>query len=272
PPSGPCRVFDFDNDLDVDTADETIFDTLYTGSTEITRQPARRTSANGVPFAHQGLRFDEETSTYQNRNRIYNPSLRIFTIRDPVHIGDPTPRDNCTDGGNGYGYTRSNPGSRLDASGLSSHVGIQQDPWAASVTVTLNIVMWGIDSCPHTRQMSLNQIEEAWNDPRRSVRQNASSPCCSRVRFKVNTFLMPSESPCNTHSFTAGGDYPCQDRIPPDPADVFANMGGECAEEALQITDISFGSMPFLVEIPNGSTGSRYFFEAPFQVRLQGAT
>ena len=29
--------------------------------------------------------------------------------------------------------------------------------------------------------------------------------------------------------------------------------------------------MPFLVEIPNGSTGSRYFFEAPFQVRLQGA-
>ena len=32
------------------------------------------------------------------------------------------------------------------------------------------------------------------------------------------------------------------------------------------------GAMPFLVEIPNGSTGSRYFFEAPFQVRLQGAT
>ena len=31
----------------------------------------------------------------------------------------------------------------------------------------------------------------------------------------------------------------------------------------------SMGSMPFLVEIANGSMGSRHLFEAAFQVRLQ---
>ena len=113
PPTGACRVFDFDNDADVDSADQTTFNTLYTPfATEIYRQPAHRTSANGFPFAHQGLRFDEETATYQNRNRQYNPRIRRFPTRDPVHIGDgpPGPQDtwrSCR--------TRSSPAVRRSA-------------------------------------------------------------------------------------------------------------------------------------------------------------
>jgi hypothetical protein len=55
--TGACRVMDFDNDGDADAADQTVFDGLYGGATQITRQPARRFSANGLPFAHQGLYY-----------------------------------------------------------------------------------------------------------------------------------------------------------------------------------------------------------------------
>ncbi len=36
--------------------------------------------------------------------------------------------------------------------------------------------------------------------------------------------------------------------------------------------DAALGSMPFLVEIANGSMGSRHLFAAAFQVRLQRGT
>ncbi|MEE9294774.1 MAG: RHS repeat-associated core domain-containing protein [Phycisphaerae bacterium] len=110
PVTGACRVFDFDNDGDVDTADETVFDSIYSGSgADIMRQPGRRTSANAFPFAHQGLMLDEETLTYQNRFRQYNPWQKRFLQQDPA--GQKT-------GLNTYAYTGSRPTSSLDPTGL----------------------------------------------------------------------------------------------------------------------------------------------------------
>ncbi len=117
PVTGACRVLDFDNDGDVDTADETRFDELYSGTgTDITRQPARQTSANGFDFAHQGLMLDAETMTYQNRHRQYNPWQKRFAQRDPL-VAALYVWAAHADGLNTYGYVRSSPARWLDSSG-----------------------------------------------------------------------------------------------------------------------------------------------------------
>jgi hypothetical protein len=49
----------------------------------------------------------------------------------------------------------------------------------------------------------------------------------------------------------------------------FRNVGAHAELGELTKADVPFGSIPFLVEIANGSIGSRHLFEAAFQVRLQ---
>jgi RHS repeat-associated protein len=74
-------------------------------------------STVGNPFAHQGLPFDREKGSYQNRHRELPILLQRFAQRD-------RPYD---DGASLYRYTRNLPTLRLDPSGLCSSGECQDD-------------------------------------------------------------------------------------------------------------------------------------------------
>ena len=105
-PSGSCRVLDLDFDNDVDASDATLFDALTQGAA---KHPNMTASAVDFPFGHQGLYFDAEIGTYQNRHRQYDAPKRRFTQRDPLELqlmplGEPGPlrsgqscTENCRD-------------------------------------------------------------------------------------------------------------------------------------------------------------------------------
>jgi RHS repeat-associated protein len=79
--SGTCRILDLDFDGDYDSTDATKFDALPQG------WQAREgliASAVKQPFAHQGLLFEPEIGSYQNRARQYAPGLKRFAQRDPL--------------------------------------------------------------------------------------------------------------------------------------------------------------------------------------------
>ncbi|MGH8674171.1 MAG: hypothetical protein ACREVG_07670 [Burkholderiales bacterium] len=96
--SGACRVLDLDFDGDYDSSDATKFDALPQG---LARHPGRTFSGVQQPFAHQGLLFEPEIGSYQNRARQYDPGNRRFAQRDegiypptasrlaPHSLGDP---------------------------------------------------------------------------------------------------------------------------------------------------------------------------------------
>ena len=83
--SGACRILDLDFDGDYDSADATLFDALPQG---LARHPGLLATALDFPFAHQGLYYDPELGSYQNRHRQYDPKLRRFMQRDPVGYVD----------------------------------------------------------------------------------------------------------------------------------------------------------------------------------------
>lgn len=103
--SGACRILDLDFDGDYDSADATLFDSLPQG---LARHPGRTATALDQQFAHQGLLFEPELGSYQNRARQYHPQMRRFLARDPAQFGD---------GLNLYAYLRGNPAVLLDPSG-----------------------------------------------------------------------------------------------------------------------------------------------------------
>jgi RHS repeat-associated protein len=70
--------FDFDGDYDAD--DRTLFDALPGGTAQ---HPGRLASGVDQPFGHQGLLFEPEIGSYQNRARQYDPNKRRFMQRDP---------------------------------------------------------------------------------------------------------------------------------------------------------------------------------------------
>ncbi len=107
--SGDCRVVD----LDFDAADGTLFDTLNAGNA---RHPARRHSALGNPFGHQGLYYDAEIGSYQNRARQYNPVQKRLMQRDPLGL-KPFAGSGYQDGISLFASVQSNPQNRLDPSG-----------------------------------------------------------------------------------------------------------------------------------------------------------
>ena len=197
PPSGSCRVFDFDNDADIDAADETIFDTLYPGSTEITRQPARRTSANGLPFAHQGLALDPETLTYYNRGRQYNPRHGRFTQRDPLTAA-PSAGAGLQDGMNVYQYEGANPPRSIDPSG--EHV-TSIDEHGVSVMIDMDLKFYGKWSGRFADQAAKG-FDHAWNrtnpnshvGPDVACIRRASQCNCKGVDFNVTSEIISAES------------------------------------------------------------------------------
>jgi hypothetical protein len=81
--SGSCRILDLDFDGDYDSTDATKFDSLTQGAM---RSPGRRLSAVQQAFAHQGLLFEPEIDSYQNRARQYDPANRGLQWRTWRHL------------------------------------------------------------------------------------------------------------------------------------------------------------------------------------------
>jgi len=84
--SGSSRILDLDFDGDYDSTDASLFDSLPQG---LAQHPGRTFTGIDQPFAHQGLLFDAEIMTYQNRARQYDPAKRRFVqdnVRDYAHI------------------------------------------------------------------------------------------------------------------------------------------------------------------------------------------
>jgi len=112
--SGACRILDLDFDGDYDAADATLFDSLPQGNAQ---NPGRTASSLGNPFGHQGLVFDAEIGSYQNRARQYSPVLKRFIQRDPLVVslgGAALPHLR----GTLYTNAESNPCGMLDPAGL----------------------------------------------------------------------------------------------------------------------------------------------------------
>jgi RHS repeat-associated protein len=120
--SGDCRRLDADSDRDIDAADHTAISSFIdelSGDQEIQRTPAPTRSQLGNPFAHQGLVFDAEIGSYQNRARQYNPRLKRFMQRDPLALRLSWPRRDRAEIAL-YEYGESTPLVRRDPTGLWS--------------------------------------------------------------------------------------------------------------------------------------------------------
>ena len=111
--TGACRILDLDFDGDYDSADATLFDALPQG---LARHPGLLTTALDFPFAHQGLYYDPELGSYQNRHRQYDPKLRRFMQRDPLAL-NAFGAAGYQDGLSLYAYVGGGPMSRLDPLG-----------------------------------------------------------------------------------------------------------------------------------------------------------
>ncbi len=90
---GDCRIYDYDDNGTINLNDYFDLLALMPAGTSLQRQPGRRTSPNHFPFAHQGLVLDEETGSYQNRHRLFQPQEKRFVQRDPIVLY-PSPRRN----------------------------------------------------------------------------------------------------------------------------------------------------------------------------------
>ena len=139
--TGACRILDLDFDGDYDSADATLFDALPQG---LARHPGLLTTALDFPFAHQGLYYDPELGSYQNRHRQYDPKLRRFMQRDPLGL-QPRGGGGYQDGQQLYAYVQQNPIARVDAEGLGTPpVGCPpRDPGQANPPSGLSFLAYG---------------------------------------------------------------------------------------------------------------------------------
>ena len=112
-PEGACRVLDPDCNRIVNATDEALIDGM---KTDLARHPDRTTSGVDFPFGHQGLYYDAELESCQNRSRQYSPSQMRFMQRDSLVFGA------CSSGGyqdgmSLYTYAAANPVANVDPSG-----------------------------------------------------------------------------------------------------------------------------------------------------------
>ena len=116
-PTGVCRLLDFDFDNDVDAADATRLAEL--DSTTTYRRPGQPYSGVGNTRAHQGLIFDAELGSYQDRHRQYAASLKRFVQCDPLaFLHARFDANEHYDGGlNLYRYANGNPLTYRDPDG-----------------------------------------------------------------------------------------------------------------------------------------------------------
>ena len=111
--TGACRILDLDFDGDYDAADGTLFDALDQG---LARHPGLLATGLHFPFADQGLYYDPELGSYQNRNRQYDPKLRRFMQRDIEALRA------------GQSLYGAHPGRPLPAQGLLEIADKNEDP------------------------------------------------------------------------------------------------------------------------------------------------
>jgi len=114
--SGSCRILDLDFDGDYDSTDATAFDSLPQG---LAKHPGRTVTGVDQPFAHQGLLYDAEIMTYQNRARQYDPAKRRFAQRDPLALRNDA-LVGYHDGPNLYTYLRLDPIGATDPQGTAT--------------------------------------------------------------------------------------------------------------------------------------------------------
>ena len=88
-----------------DSTDASKFDDLPQG---LQLTPGKLATAVSQPFAHQGLLFEPEIGSYQNRARLYDPAKRRFMQRDPYQTREAI---------NQYAALRSNPLKFYDPDG-----------------------------------------------------------------------------------------------------------------------------------------------------------
>jgi len=110
--SGSCRILDLDFDGDYDSTDAGKFDNLSQG---LQLTPGKLSTAVSQPFAHQGLLFEPEIVSYQNRARQYDPAKRRFAQRDPLSYKVSL---------NVYVYANGNSVTRLDPTGRFPYPGL----------------------------------------------------------------------------------------------------------------------------------------------------
>jgi RHS repeat-associated protein len=84
-PPAACAILDLGFDGNWDSDDRDAFDNLPQG---LARHPGLKASGVDQPFAHQGLLFEPEIGSYQNRARQYDPRKRRFVQRDPAGFAD----------------------------------------------------------------------------------------------------------------------------------------------------------------------------------------
>ena len=103
-------------------------------------------SSVGNTFFHQGLAFDQEKGSYQNRHREYQARVQRFAQRDPL-AARPRAHAGYQDGLNLCAYARSNPLLHRDRSGTSTDPVPSGPPPGASCSCTWNW-FWGYElSC-----------------------------------------------------------------------------------------------------------------------------
>ncbi|MEZ6084654.1 MAG: RHS repeat-associated core domain-containing protein [Phycisphaerae bacterium] len=115
-----CRRMDADADGDVDSTDQTTISNYIaslTTDTELARIPAATNSQRGNSLGHQGLVFDAELASYQNRARHYTPAFKKFVQPDPLR-GSASAIIGYPDGMNAFEYLKSSPSTHRDSSGL----------------------------------------------------------------------------------------------------------------------------------------------------------
>ncbi|GJM25784.1 MAG: hypothetical protein DHS20C16_21990 [Phycisphaerae bacterium] len=148
--TGDCRRMDADADSEVDSTDQTTISNFLvslTSDTELTRIPAVMTSQRGNAFGHQGLVFDAELASYQNRARQYAPTVRRFIHRDPLAFV-PIAKSGFQDGQNVYMPVRGNPLRFRDFRGLDVANASNSDVWMFDSNCNCWTLCPPYSSCP----------------------------------------------------------------------------------------------------------------------------
>ena len=208
-PTDECRIYDFDFDNDVDATDSTKLATLISATTY--RQPGQPYSGIGNTRAHQGLIYDAELGSYQNRHRQYAASLKRFMQRDLVGGVDapnankaayrrlrralgrrvilPPPVLSYSDGMNLYGCARGNPAGIFDPTGLAT------GPFDCTATNWCRFRTTEPDCFEAT----------SWLDAAWQARQEAEEACCRPEMLDCGACCIEHCDQSGTINVTPGG-------------------------------------------------------------------
>ena len=157
--------------------------TVFEGATDSAGREgdARLTSLVGNAFVHQGLPFDAEKGSYQNRWREYARALQIFVQRDPLRLDlSTTIADQTRDGLNAVSYQRRNPTRYVDTRGRAC-----ADPGDLGATHPLG---WGA-----ILEGLVEGVGESLGDGEFSIGQSAPMQGCSQIKKEKKGICLCTE-------------------------------------------------------------------------------